>query len=356
MRSTLKCDIISSIIVGDLFMKTKIIYISGNETFEMHQIRAAFEEVRETLGLDKDTILFGVPIDCDSAVSEVKPAETVVSNEKSEPIPTIPEISDVTVDETVTVTEPVMIEPVMTEPVAEVENTVKANVVEEDKVVPILSVLAINDDEPETEPVVAEEVEIAEDVDVVTEDVDVVEDVEIAEDVNVVPESEDIIEPAVEELVDVAEPESDISEIEVEDVAEVAEITDTEIPESPMEKTLEELLESMTPLREDVTPHENTETVVVIDDVDVMQSDETDATLAQLATEFVQNEDKIPSAPKTETSGKIGKLKNILPLPFKKVKRDDSGIMGDLFGWAGVAANDEDFSIPGFFTQAASKK
>ena len=343
MRSTLKCDIISSIIVGDLFMKTKIIYISGNETFEMHQIRAAFEEVRETLGLDKDTILFGVPIDCDSAISEVKPAETVVSNENSEIIPTIPEISDVTVDETVTVTEPVMVEPVMTEPVAEMaaepESTVKEKIVEEDKVVPILSVLAINDDEPETEPVVAEDVEDAEDV-----------------AVDVVPESEDIIEPAAEELVDVAEPESDISEIEVEDVAEVAEITDTEIPESPMEKTLEELLESMTPLREDVTPHENIETVAVIDDADVMQSDETDATLAQLATEFVQNEDKIPSAPKTETSGKIGKLKNILPLPFKKVKRDDSGIMGDLFGWAGVAANDEDFSIPGFFTQAASKK
>lgn len=343
MRSTLKCDIISSIIVGDLFMKTKIIYISGNETFEMHQIRAAFEEVRETLGLDKDTILFGVPIDCDSAISEVKPAETVVSNENSEIIPTIPEISDVTVDETVTVTEPVMVEPVMTEPVAEMaaepESPVKEKIVEEDKVVPILSVLAINDDEPETEPVVAEDVEDAEDV-----------------AVDVVPESEDIIEPAAEELVDVAEPESDISEIEVEDVAEVAEITDTEIPESPMEKTLEELLESMTPLREDVTPHENIETVAVIDDADVMQSDETDATLAQLATEFVQNEDKIPSAPKTETSGKIGKLKNILPLPFKKVKRDDSGIMGDLFGWAGVAANDEDFSIPGFFTQAASKK
>ena len=343
MRSTLKCDIISSIIVGDLFMKTKIIYISGNETFEMHQIRAAFEEVRETLGLDKDTILFGVPIDCDSAISEVKPAETVVSNENSEIIPTIPEISDVTVDETVTVTEPVMVEPVMTEPVAEMaaepESPVKEKIVEEDKVVPILSVLAINDDEPETEPVVAEDVEDAEDV-----------------AVDVVPESEDVIEPAAEELVDVAEPESDISEIEVEDVAEVAEITDTEIPESPMEKTLEELLESMTPLREDVTPHENIETVAVIDDADVMQSDETDATLAQLATEFVQNEDKIPSAPKTETSGKIGKLKNILPLPFKKVKRDDSGIMGDLFGWAGVAANDEDFSIPGFFTQAASKK
>ena len=49
-------------------MKTKIIYISGNETFEMTQIRAAFEEVRSTLGLDKDTILFGVPVDCDDAM------------------------------------------------------------------------------------------------------------------------------------------------------------------------------------------------------------------------------------------------------------------------------------------------
>ena len=54
---------------------TKIIYISGNETFEMTQIRAAFEEVRETLGLDKDTILFGVPVDCDSALEDIKTSE-----------------------------------------------------------------------------------------------------------------------------------------------------------------------------------------------------------------------------------------------------------------------------------------
>ena len=39
------------IIVGDWFMKTKIIYISGGELFEMAQIRAAFEEVKSTLGL-----------------------------------------------------------------------------------------------------------------------------------------------------------------------------------------------------------------------------------------------------------------------------------------------------------------
>jgi hypothetical protein len=38
-------------------------------------------------------------------------------------------------------------------------------------------------------------------------------------------------------------------------------------------------------------------------------------------------------------------------MPFKKAKRDDGGLMGDLFGWAGIAANDDDFSIPGFFTK-----
>ena len=59
----------SAYIVGDKFMKTKIIYISGNEVFEMAEIRAAFEEVRTALGLSNDTILFGVPVDCDCGSS-----------------------------------------------------------------------------------------------------------------------------------------------------------------------------------------------------------------------------------------------------------------------------------------------
>ena len=125
-------------------------------------------------------------------------------------------------------------------------------------------------------------------------------------------------------------------------------ITD-DAPVTPMEKTLEQLLESMTPLREDIQPEPQ------IDEVhDDFETDDTDATLAQLATEFVDTQDKIPATQKTSGAGKIGKLKNILP--FKKAKRDDNGLMGDLFGWAGIAANDEDFSIPGFFTPAASKK
>lgn len=328
MRSTLKCDIMFHIIVGDFFMKTKIIYISGSETFEMTQIRAAFEEVRAALDLDKDTILFGVPVDCDSAIEEVKTKEEIVSNEIPEVIPIASENSDVSleipIEETVDDIEPVM--------VAETENETKQDVVEEETIVPILSVLAINDEESVSEPSVAE--------DVVSEPVE-----------DIVSETEDIIE-ITDTVVDGIEPVA--TEIEVEDAVEIVEISDTEIPENPMEKTLEELLESMTPLREDVVHQETDDEAPVDDVVDVLPPDDTDATLAQLATEFVQNEGNIPSTPKTETSGKIGKLKNILP--FKKAKRDDSGIMGDLFGWAGVAANDEDFSIPGFFTQAASKK
>jgi hypothetical protein len=63
---------------------------------------------------------------------------------------------------------------------------------------------------------------------------------------------------------------------------------------------------------------------------------------------------KIETPTKPAGRGKIGKLKNILP--FKKARHDDSGLMGDLFGWAGVAANDEDFTIPGFFTNATSNQ
>ena len=78
-----------------------------------------------------------------------------------------------------------------------------------------------------------------------------------------------------------------------------------------------------------------------------------DATLEKLATEFVQTQDKISSTTKSSSRSKIGKLRNILP--FKQSKHHDQGL-GDLFGWAGVAANDEEFSVPGFFTTASSKK
>ena len=297
-------------------MKTKIIYISGGELFEMAQIRAAFEEVKSTLGLDKDTVLFGVPVDCDTAIKDVtdntQPTVNVVSEPVAEIIPDATEIPEIP-----------EIPQILQEVSAEIATEDASEIATEDApVVPILSVLATNDEEIQPESVAEQ--------DDITEISDVTEPVV------------DIVEPVT------AEPE-EISF--VSETVSVDDIADDNVPDIPMEKTLEQLLESMTPLREDITPKEDiADSENVFEDTTVLDASDTDATLAQLASEFALTEDKIAPAPRAETSGKIGKLKNILP--FKKAKREDNSLMGDLFGWAGIAANDEDFSIPGFFTPA----
>ncbi|MBE6459514.1 MAG: hypothetical protein E7009_00840 [Alphaproteobacteria bacterium] len=315
-------------------MKTKIIYISGNEVFEMAQIRAAFEEVRGALGLGADTVLFGVPVDADDALTNVATNTTQVITE-TQIIETVkeptPEIIDTVEPETDAVQEPESIpeiipEETVVEPVVETVPEITEEA-ESDKIIPILSILSANDkadtsvNEPEVAPTM------------------------------------DATEPASEP--DVAE-SIDTLTVSIDDV-----VTD-DAPVVEHEKTLEELLESMTPLGEDiisdVEPDTNPTPEEAKDDVDnddfsISMTDDmadTDATLAQLANEFAQTQDKIPESPKPSGNGKIGKLKNILP--FKKAKRDDNGIMGDLFGWAGIAANDEDFSIPGFFTGVAGQK
>ena len=319
-------------------MKTKIIYISGNEVFEMSEIRAAFDSVRAALGLDNDTILFGVPVDSDTALTGADNVDAPMVD-VVEPV-----VDDVVAPESVeSVAIPVVESEPTIEPVVMAEQVIEPvieSVVEStpDPVIPILSILSAGDEtrEPVTEPVAT----------VVAE-----------------PVTEPVVNAIVEPEIDTADGAviSDIS-IDAElstpvdstdDVAEPVSIGDMITDDAPvpqMEKTLEQLLESMTPLREDVQP------IAEVDEtpIDIFETDDADATLAQLATEFADNQDKIPTAPKTSGAGKIGKLKNILP--FKKAKRDDNGLMGDLFGWAGIAANDEDFSIPGFFTPAASKK
>ena len=106
--------------------------------------------------------------------------------------------------------------------------------------------------------------------------------------------------------------------------------------------------EQFRPLQEDIIEEPISETKTSQqEDISV------DATLQQLASEFAEKQDKIASETKSSTRSKIGKLRNILP--FKQSKHKDQGL-GDLFGWAGIAANDEDFSVPGFFTNVASKK
>lgn len=330
-------------------MNTKIIYISGNEVFDMTEIRAAFEEVRNTLGLDKNTILFGVPVDCDSALT-ITPNQTATQNvvasepEIAETEPEISQPENTIIDQPPQIQEEIII---ATDEPETIVNPAKEEITEQEEApIPILSVLAAKEPvvaEPAIEEEVAEE-EVAEEI--VQEQVDEPAADEIIDE----PVTEEIVteEAIEEEVVEMPEQDTETQTVSVDD------IVDDEEPVAPMEKTLEQLLESMTPLREDHETNMAEEPAEDADDFPMDFDDATDATLAQLATEFAENQDKIPVSKKSETQGKIGKLKNILP--FKKMKRDDNGLMGDLFGWAGIAANDEEFSIPGFFTTAAGKK
>lgn len=324
-------------------MNTKIIYISGSEVFDMCEIRAAFEEVRSALGLDKNTVLFGVPVDSDNALS-VEPNQFTTQNTTAqapeiidfEPentqsndtfINETPQTSEINIE--VADSDEIIDEMPQTVETVEVPTTEQeSSQVESEAPIPILSVLAAK------EPV-----------DPISEDDTVAEyPAEI-----IAEEHEEIITEIVD---DIAETENQVPETQI---VSIDDIVDDEEPVTPMEKTLEQLLESMTPLREDHdTHHVEDPAEEPEEEIINFEEDSADATLAQLATEFAETEDKIPTTPKAENHGKIGKLKNILP--FKKLKRDDNGIMGDLFGWAGIAANDDDFSIPGFFTNAAGKK
>ena len=311
-------------------MKTKIIYISGNELFDMSDIRAAFDEVRTALSLDSDTVLFGVPVDNDDALADTQPVKTIVN-----PIvkPVVEPIADTT--------EPIETKPVekptkrthRTKVVPISENVTtpepETNSEPESAVIPILSVLGTKSEETVPEESLKENT--------------IIDDIEI-----------ETATPIEEEPIDTANDiEPDTEQVTVTDT-----ITD-EVPNESHEKTLEELLESMAPLGEDV---EKTQEPIIAPNIDKVVAsgeekpvvDDTDMTLERLANEFVENQDKLDTPTKPMGRGKIGKLKNILP--FKKAKHDDSGLMGDLFGWAGVAANDEDFTIPGFFANAASKK
>lgn len=367
-------------------MKTKIIYISGNEVFEMADIRAAFDEVRAALDLGSDTVLFGVPVDNDDALA--RPAEPVaepvaesvaapvaepVAEQITEPVTEPVVAARATEPETTIVSETVVDVPeIIEKPKRKTRGrpakTTKAVAPDQDDVVtptdvtgdqaapvvPVASILSVLKSKPDDDvapaPVAA---------DVPDENVPDTTDTADATDV---PDA-----APVAETVTVAESVTEIAP--VVDDAPISDVTDDTIadmisddaPDAPVEKTLEQLLESMTPLCEDrndpatcINPDEIHDEISMPDDTPVITDTDTDATLEQLATEFAENQDKIPAAQKNEGRGKIGKLKNILP--FKKARRDDTGLMGDLFGWAGIAANDDDFSMPGFFTGVASKK
>lgn len=328
MRSTLKCGIISLLNGGVCFMKTKIIYISGNEVFDMADIRAAFEEVRSALNLDKETVLFGVPVDADDAALVADEPEStaevntfVEAEEPEEVEEIINPVQDEIVDEPVVEekqkkrTRKTKVKDIKPESTTEQEETAE----QEEKIVPIMSILSVKSEEETPAEPKAE---------IITQEIEIVQE---------------ISEPGL-----TAETtEEEIPQETVEDIDE-QEITDEETDD---EADLEKLLSAMTPLQEDIVEDKKEEVTPAEpeynDDISV------DATLEQLATEFAESQDKIATTNKSSSRSKIGKLRNILP--FKQSKHKDQGL-GDLFGWAGVAANDEDFSVPGFFTNAAAKK
>lgn len=329
----------------------------------MADVRAAFDTVRAALNLGNDTVLFGVPVDSDSAFANVDAVPAIDVAEMPE-----------TLSGAVTESEPETKSEINTEPDCEsdvatetqsapvaprrrgrprmkkVDDTPAVPEVEPQsdtasKVVPILSVLA------------------AKSTDASDTDNDGGDDAAMDDD--------DVVNPAVtnDDNVDPSAPEVTICDVnlDAELVAPgdafgqpmrvtIGEMIVDAAPTMPAEKTLEQLLESMTPLCDE----HNADMPPAFDDdkfdsdIDV-QPDAADATLEKLATEFAESEPEIIPQPKTTSGGgKIGKLKNILP--FKKARRDDSGLMGDLFNWAGIAANDEEFAIPGFFANATTNK
>ena len=315
-------------------MKKKIVYISGAEVFDVNDVRAAFDEVRNALKLGPDTILFGVPVDADQeafanaelAKNAEPPAETdnLVNTESvAEPAEEVAEPTEIVETvEFVAETEP---EPVIEEPGVMAD---EPKIDTKDSVVPILSVLASKEEEatPESK-------EKNKETKVKTKKIK-------SKKVVVEPEPEPEPEPELE-----PEPEPEpIYESLKESEDDMSDVLNDEMPEVPEEKTLEELLDTMEPLHEDVTGfHERNH----VNDAPITTSEEIDVTLEKLAGEFAENQDKMPSTKKSSERGKIGKLKSILP--FKKMKKDDSGLMGDLFGWAGIAANDDVFTMPCFF-------
>jgi hypothetical protein len=115
---------------------------------------------------------------------------------------------------------------------------------------------------------------------------------------------------------------------------------DEDLP-TPAPKTIEEIFENLTPLAEEKIiecPRDDS------DDARIQDIDN-DATLSKLAAEFVETQSDPIAEPVKQS--RTSRLKNILP--FKKAKKDETSVLGDLFGWAGIAANDDDAVVPGFF-------
>jgi hypothetical protein len=139
------------------------------------------------------------------------------------------------------------------------------------------------------------------------------------------------IEPEIE-----PEPDEIITEIEIQTPNErISVALAEELPDitGNTPQTIEDIFDNLTPLAEEKI----IETTKITAGKTETQNLDDDATLTQLATEFIAMDD---TPIETEKPKRSRSLKNILP--FKKAKKDETGVLGDLFGWAGIAANEDD--------------
>lgn len=370
-------------------MKTKIIYISGGEVFAPSDVRGAFEAVRKMLNLSADTVIFGVPVDSD----DVGAGENLVNTEDIADVPMMANAPVVIENDNVNILmedAPVAIDPA---PVAPKRGRKKKEVIEPvaiddapeitmtgaiadvttvadvDVITDVIddAVVADNVDDSVTEPVQTESetkrsapiLSVLGIVKPVTmDDADAVDVVDVAASSDVTIESAAetepavvVREPAVERTVTASVKttcDDDACVTTETKTIETRVVQETITIDEPLERatTIEDIFAELEPLKEEKIVNfdisddadDNADDVLSDDLVD-------DATLTKMATEFAAAQDNIPDEPVTKP-GKIGKLKNILP--FKKAKKEEPSVLGDLFGWAGIAANDDDekFTVP----------
>ncbi|MCL1786318.1 MAG: hypothetical protein FWG39_04210 [Alphaproteobacteria bacterium] len=292
-------------------MKTKIIYISGTETFNPADIRAAFDEVRATLGLGRDVLLFGVPVEEDNVSANVAPVKEDAATEK----PVAGEVIEF---------------PAPADAPAASEKTVrkskKAPVVApaDSANAPILSVIGIVSETPEVKERDEEQPAAAE-----------------------IPAEEPA--PAAESPEPMDAPARDDTPVAAVHVTEIHE-TVVELDADSIRGSIADIFEGLEPIDEDEPVLRNNK---MSDDLPTAspQKEDADEVLSRLASEFIniQSSIKDDADTKRAPSNRISKLKNVLP--FKKKESAEPSLLGDLFGWAGVAANDtaDNFSMPDFF-------
>ena len=267
-------------------MKTKIIYICGGESCDISDIRSAFNQVKSTLGLDKETILFGVPID-----TEVR--ELNLNNKQD-------------------LEEENFVDSIIEQETNKTEEYDIEETDENEKVIPILSVLSARNNGLEEDNIVTQ----------VLEEKD---------------------ETIIEEIVTEDDKTKDEIKIENLSVSEEERFYE-DIEEENPPKSLQELFKKIPNLDEfvdeDLIREDNITIDIDLKNHNIEEESVSNPSLEVLVKEYMQKQKEIVNSSKNES----GKLKNILG--FKKAKKKSENFIGDLFGWAGIAANDEGYARP----------